>query len=255
RVLALTRFGGYAEFVTTESLAVVPISEEMPVGDAVALATQYITAYYCAEEMVQLNKGDNVLIHAAAGGVGTALVQIAKNKGCIVYGTASASKLKHLKEQGVDFPIDYQSQDFSKIIANIVGESGIDVIFDSIGGYSVRKGYRLLGFGGKIVCFGGSDLIAGKGNIFKLLRTVIGFGLYSPIHLLNRSKSLLSVNMLHIADHHPDVIQKCLKAVVDSYNKQHIKPIIGGIYNTDEIGLAHELLENRKTIGKIVVKW
>ncbi len=255
RVLALTRFGGYAEFVTTESQAVVPISQDMPVGIAVALATQYITAYFCAEEMVQLNKGDHVLIHAAAGGVGTALVQIVKNKGCIIYGTASNSKLKHIKEQGVDFPIDYQSNDFTKTVAKITGKRGVDVIFDSIGGYSVRKGYSLLGFGGRIVCYGASDLVAAKGNIFKLLRTVVGFGLFSPINLLNHSKSILSVNMLYIGDHHPTMIQKCLQAVVDLYNKQLIKPIIGGEFSVNDIALAHELLENRKTIGKIVIKW
>ena len=61
--------------------------------------------------------------------------------------------------------------------------------------------------------------------------------------------------MLHIADHHQDVIQRCLKAVVDLYEKQQIKPIIGGVYNVNEIALAHELLENRKSIGKIVIKW
>lgn len=255
RVLALTRFGGYAEFAVTDSIAVAPISFDMPIGEAVALATQYCTAYYCSEEMTTLNPGDHVLIHAAAGGVGTALVQMAKNKGCIIYGTASASKHQQLKEQGVDFPIDYQTKDFAVSIREIVKERGVDVIFDSIGGSSIRKGYKLLNYGGRIVCLGASELIAAKGNIFKLLKLVFGFGLFSPISMLKYSKSVISVNMLHIADHKPDLYQKLLKGVIELYDKKLIKPIVGGEFTTDQIAQAHELLEKRKSVGKIVVRW
>lgn len=131
RVLALTRFGGYAEFVATDARAVIPVSETISAGEATALATQYSTAYYCAEEVTTLHEGDHVLIHAAAGGVGTALVQMARNKGCIIYGTASAGKMKHLEEQGVNFPVNYREIDFAKAIQAIAGKRGVDVIFDN----------------------------------------------------------------------------------------------------------------------------
>ena len=255
RVLALTRFGGYAEFVTTDARAVIPVSESLHTGVATALATQYSTAYYCAEETVTLHEGDKVLIHAAAGGVGTALVQMAKRKGCVIYGTASGSKLKYLEEQGVHFPVDYTSQDFSAVIGRMTGPDKLDVIFDSIGGMSVQKGFRLLNYGGRMVCFGASDFVSAKGNPLKLLRFGIGFGLYSPISLLKRSTSLICVNMLHIADHRPDLLQRCLQGVHELYKNGQINPVVGGEFKVADIAQAHTLLESRRSTGKIVVRW
>jgi NADPH:quinone reductase-like Zn-dependent oxidoreductase len=95
RVVAFSRFGGYATHVTTDQRAVSPIPDDMDAGKACAFATQYCTAYYAAAEMTNLHEGDHVLIDAAAGGVGTALVQLAKRKNCIIYGGAgSDEKLK-----------------------------------------------------------------------------------------------------------------------------------------------------------------
>lgn len=255
RVLALTRFGGYAEYAITDQRGAVPVSDEMPAGVAVALATQYCTAYYCAHEMIKLYKGDKVLIHAAAGGVGVALVQLAKQKGCYVFGTASGSKMEFLKEIGVDYTIDYLTQDFSDIIKNQLGDKGLDVVFDSIGGKSVKKGYQLLGPGGRIICYGAASLASAKGNIFKMLRVVKGFGKYSPISLIGGSKAIIGVNMLRIADNKPDVYQTCLSDLVALWNKGVIKPVVGGEFNANEIAKAHEFLESRKSKGKIVVKW
>jgi NADPH:quinone reductase-like Zn-dependent oxidoreductase len=255
RVFALTRFGGYGEFVATYASGVVPIGDDVPPGVAVALATQYATAYYCTEEVTRLNKGDHVLIHAAAGGVGTALVQMVKNKGCVIYGTASASKLKSIAEQGVNFPIDYQTKDFATAVRAIVGDHGLDIIFDPVGGISVKKGFRLLGFGGRIVCFGASSILSAKGNIFKLLKTVFDFGWYSPVKLISRSQSVISVNMLHIGDHRPDILQKCLRGVVDLYENGLVHPVVGGEFKVSEIAQAHQLLEGRKSVGKLVIRW
>jgi len=255
RVLALTRFGGYAEYALTYSAGAVAIPEEMPSGVAVALSTQYATAYYCTEVVTTLVKGDHVLVHAAAGGVGTALVQIARNKGCVIYGTASASKHKSIIDQGVSYPIDYKSTDFAVAIREKVGNRGLDVIFDPVGGLSFKKGFKLLGYGGRIICFGASSLLATKGNIFKLLKTVFDFGWYSPVRLIGKSQSVLSVNMLHLADHRPDILLQCLGGVVDLYKKNTINPVVGGEFPVTEIAKAHHLLESRKSIGKLVVKW
>jgi len=90
RVTALTRFDGYAEYAVTKGSAVAKIPIAMDMGVALALSTQYCTAYYCAEELLRLHDGDEVLVHAAAGGVGTALVQLAKWRGCVVDGMASS---------------------------------------------------------------------------------------------------------------------------------------------------------------------
>ncbi len=255
RVLALTRFGGYAEYAVTDAKGVIPISDHMPVGEAVAMATQYCTAYYCTHEVMNLHKGDHVLIHAAAGGVGIGLVQLAKYKGCKTFGTASTKKIDFLKEQGVDYPIDYTKKDFEKVIIEKIGEKKLDAVFDSIGGKSVKKGFNLLGTTGRIVCYGASTMSDTKGNIFKKLKIARGFGKYSPISLIGGSKSVIGVNMLPIADNKPDIYQSCLHNLMDLYNQKIIKPYVGGDFKVNDIAKAHQFLESRDSIGKIVVKW
>ena len=257
-VIALTRFGGYAEFVCTDHRGVVKINEDIDPAIGTALATQGGTAYYMAKEMVNIYEGDHVLVHAAAGGVGSILCQIAKSKGAVVYGTAgSAEKLEYLTSIGVNHPINYRSQDFFSIISELrksQGISGLDVVFDPVGGGSVRKGFKLLGAGGRLVLFGASSMTNAK-NVFSKLGVAKGFGLYHPIALLSPSKALIGVNMLRIADDKPDVLNRVLEGTVQLYQDGLIKPLSGGIYKVDELAKAHTLLQNRATMGKIAIEW
>ncbi|RMG74084.1 MAG: alcohol dehydrogenase, partial [Bacteroidetes bacterium] len=143
RVLALTRFGGYAEYALTDARAAVPIPEDMEAGIGTALATQAGTAYYMAEMLIRLHPGERVLVQNAAGGVGSALVQIAKHRGCEVYGTAgSPAKLDYLSKLGVDHPINYREEDFAAAVRRIGGNKPLDVIFDALGGKAVKEGLK-----------------------------------------------------------------------------------------------------------------
>ncbi len=255
-VVALTRFGGYGQLVNTDYRAAVKISSDIPVDVATAFATQGGTAYYMAREMVNIFPGDHVLVHAAAGGVGSLSVQMAKSAGATVYGTASTSaKLDYITSIGVDHPINYKEHQFADVIRKILGKDiGLDIIFDPIGGMSVRRGYRLLGAGGRIVLCGASSLTSAK-YIWSKLGVVKGFGLFSPIALLNPSKSLIGVNMLRIADDKPEVLQRVIRGAVDMYEDGVIQPLGGGIYSISELAVAHQALEKRKTMGKLAVKW
>ncbi|MCH8312120.1 MAG: zinc-binding dehydrogenase [Nitrospinae bacterium] len=256
RVLAFTRFGGYASKVVAHSMATVKIPEEIEAGVAAALATQYCTAWYAAEEMVRLNTGDHVLIQAAAGGVGTALVQIAKRRGCVVYGTASSqTKIDYLESLGVDHPINYLQKDFAREVRSINGKRGLDVVFDSIGGKTFRKGYNLLGSGGRIVAFGVAEMTGNRRNFFRILRTVLGFGFFHGLPLISNSKSVLGLNMLRIAEDRPDVLQRCMRAVVDLTDKGELSPKVGGEYPADQVADAHAFLEMRKSTGKVILRW
>ncbi len=256
RVAALTRFGGYATHAVTDVRAVVPIPEDMDAGVAVALPTQYGTAYFCAEEMVRLHPGDHVLIQAAAGGVGTALVQLCRRRGCVIYGTASsAEKLAYLRELGVDHPIDYARVDFADEVRRLRGGDGLDVIFDSLGGAAVRQGIELLAPGGRIVCFGAASRSAGPLQALRDARFALSFGLPHPIALLTGSKSIIGVNMLRIADHRPLVLERCLEAVVSMALEGAVAPTVGGRFTAEQIAEAHDFLEGRGSVGKIVVGW
>jgi len=129
RVVAFTRFGGYSQEVKTRGDAVVKIADDYPVGKALALAVQYCTAYYAAHVATNIMPGDKVLIQAAAGGVGTALIQLCKLKQCTIYGTAGSDyKIDHLRSMGVDHPINYRTEDFATVI-----KEPLDIVFDSLG--------------------------------------------------------------------------------------------------------------------------
>lgn len=256
RVVAFTRFSGYAEFAVTDWRAVAPIPEEMDAAKAAALATQYGTAYYCACEMVQLHPGDRVLVQAAAGGVGTALVQLAKRAGCEVFGTAGgAKKLEYLKKLGVDHPIDYRSQDFAEVIQALPGNPKMDVVFDSIGGKTYSKGMRLLNSGGRMVSFGAAQRSGQKGGIFSSLKLMWDFGIILPVVLIMHSRGAIGVNMLRLADNRPDVLQRVMHKVVELATAGEIDPQVGGRFSASEIGKAHHFLESRESTGKVAVFW
>jgi NADPH2:quinone reductase len=255
RVTALTRFGGYAEFAVTEATAVQVIPDNISAGVAVSLATQYSTAYYLAHQLANLQENDKVLIHAAAGGVGTALTQMAVNKKCIVFGTCgSEQKIQYLLKNGVQHPINYRKNDFEQTVGSLVGTSGLDAVFDPVGGKSVKKGYRLLGAGGRLLSFGVSSMNQTK-NIFGKLRVLAQFGIYHPLQFLSQSKGILGVNMLVLSSSHPEKISHAMKAVVQMTQEGILKPHVGGEYPIAQLAEAHAFLESRESMGKIVVTW
>lgn len=254
RVVAFTRFGSYAEKVVTPELAVVKIPDNMSNGEAVALATQYCTAWFAGFEAINVYPGEHVLIHAAAGGVGTALVQLLKWKGAVIYGTASSTeKMKYLESIGVDFPINYSKVDFVDEIKKLRGKQRIDVIFDPIGGSTFKKSLKILAYGGRIVPFGASS--REKKGFLSLLKVAFGFGFHSPVANIMKSQIWAGVNMLRIADEKPKLMNFCINQVVELYKKDVCKPHVGGVFKATEIGKAHDFLESRKSMGKLVVEW
>jgi len=254
RVTAMTHFGGYAEYAVAPALLSAAISDRMTAGEATALTVQYCTAYFAAAESVNLYPGDKVLIHAASGGVGTALVQFCKYKKCEIFATAgSDAKLEMLKKAGVDHAINYITEDFSEKIREISGGKGIQVIFDSIGGRTTRKGFQLLAPGGNLIIYGAASF-SGK-NIFGKMSNLLGFGFFHPLNIMASSKTITGINMLKIALSKPAAFKRCLDNVVKLYEEEIFKPMVGGIFPASEIGKAHDLLERRQTSGKITVMW
>jgi NADPH:quinone reductase-like Zn-dependent oxidoreductase len=255
-VLALTPFGGYAEYAKTQGVGAIRLAPGTDPAEATALATQYCTAWIAACHMVHLKKGDKVLVHAAAGGVGTALVQIAKWKGCEVYGTASRpEKMEYLKELGVDHPINYREKDFVAEIQRLSDSKHIDVAFDPIGGKNFKKTFGLLGSGGRVVTFGASEWSSSEGNFFDKIKIGLGFGIFHPIGLLMKSKGVIGVNMLRLGTNKPDYVQAAMNEVYEQYQAGVLKPTVDSVHDASEIGKAHARLEGRGSIGKLVVKW
>lgn len=255
-VVAFTQFGGYAEYAKSSAEGVVRIAPGTDEAVATALATQYCTAWFAACHMINLKRGDRVLVHAAAGGVGTALVQIAKWKGCEVFGTASnAEKLAYMKEQGVDHPINYRTHDFVEEVEKIAGKGCIDVAFDPIGGSNFKRSMGLLNSGGRIIPFGASEWSSSKGGLLDKIKLAFGFGFMHPIPLMMKSKGVIGVNMLRIGESKPEYLSACIHDVYDHYQQGILKPTVDSVFEATQIAEAHDRLEGRGSIGKVVVKW
>lgn len=254
RVMAFTRFGGYGQKVATDTRAAIPIGD-MDAGKALALTVQYCTAQHCIQK-ADLMPGAKVLVHAAAGGVGTALTQLAKLKGCEIYGTVgSDEKMEIAKANGVDHPVNYRKVDYQKAIEQQLNGDRLYATFNAVGGKSFRKDMRLLGHGGTIVSFGAADRSGRSGGFFANLQLVFRMGFFHPLFLMMRSQTVAGVNMLKVADHYPEILQKLMEHVLTLTNENKLNPQVGGRFDISELGKAHELLESRKSSGKIIVTW
>ncbi|HBB93413.1 MAG TPA: alcohol dehydrogenase [Bacteroidales bacterium] len=253
-VLGFTRFGGYAEYVSTPADAVTPLPEGWDYARATALGTQACTAVYLAEEATHLYSGEKVLIQAASGGVGRLLVQIAKQYGCEIFGTASTPKLDYLFEIGVDHPIDYLKQDFFEVIRGM--NVKLDVVFDNLGGKRYKQGLKLLGPCGRIISYGAADQNRGsKTSKWDTIKLGLGFGFHSPIPLVVKSQAMIGVNMLRIADYRPMIMKKMLSRSVELARTGVLDPRLDKTFPADQIADAHDWLESRKSMGKVAILW
>jgi NADPH2:quinone reductase len=256
RVAAMSRFGGYAEYAVTKAGAVIPLPDGMDAALATSLATQASTAVYSALFASRLYKNEKILIHAAAGGVGTFLVQLAKSAECTVFGSASTSKHGYLKELGVDFPIDSRAENPYDQVTGLIGADKLDVVFDNIGGLSFKRGLAALGHGGRMVSYGAAAQNRGnRSGRLSSLRVGLGFGFHSPIRLIVRSSSIIGVNMLALADHKPAVMEEVMAEVGKLTRAGILKPVLGKSFPASEIAAAHDYLESRQSIGKVAITW
>lgn len=255
RVTALTRFGGYAQFAVTDARAVVKIPEDTDVCTALALATQGATAWYCAEEVCRIYPHERVIITAAAGGVGSLLVQLARRRHARVYGIVSTTRKEEIVMQlGAHGTLNRSEGDIFEQYRTLEGPKAIDIMFDSAGGSYTKNAVKNLAPGGRYIGYGGSQG-SNVRNIFQLLRFGLSFGLYHPAPFLMKSQALIGVNMLRLADHKADVLKTCMENPVALFRQGELKPLQGESFDITQLAVAHEALEHGKIAGKIAVKW
>jgi NADPH:quinone reductase-like Zn-dependent oxidoreductase len=255
RVLSFCRFGGYAQHVIVEKNACVEIGP-ISAHDALPLGTQGSTAYYMSEYLFKIRGHEKALVHAAAGGVGNLLVQLLKRKGVFVFAKiGDASKKNILVELGADEIINYNSEDYVSAIQNRLNGQKLDMSFNPAAGSTYKKDMSLIGSGGKLVLFGASELAKGKWGIFSKLNFVKKMGLAPPIGLMMQSKGVFGVNMLRIAESHPEILNESMTALVRLYNEGELKILEGQQFPHTALNEAHRSLESGKSSGKISVFW
>ena len=254
RVVAITRFGGYAEKVATDHRVAVPVPDHVTIGEAAALATQGSTAWYAAKMLANIQPLERVLVHSAAGGVGNLLVQLALNQGCEVFAIAKgAKKMEYLRSLGVEHVFDRSEKDHLEKLKKALAGRKLDVAFNAVGGSTFKQDMQLIGSGGRLVLFGGSE----RGGIgtFGTLRFVLRMGITIPILLMMTSRSLLGVNMYRLGRDRPEVLSICMRQAVEAFNNGILRPYVHAEFDHTDLPKALEELGNGRTIGKVAVKW
>lgn len=254
RVFALTRFGGYSEYAVTPAIAAGHLEAGAGPGLGCALATQCVTAYYVCDFVQTLLPGETILLHAAAGGLGTAVIQYALSRGCTVIAVVGGqAKADYVRGLGVQHAVDHHVEDYGTYIGQHF-QGRVDVILNNAGGASVRKDRKLLAKGGRLVLLGAAAL-SGRKSKLALLKLAWGFGFYSPIGFMGKSQSLIGVNMLVLADRRPDIVGHCFREVSRLHATGVFRPTIGRLFEWGQLAEAHQLLEDRRSIGKFAVRW
>ena len=257
-VAALPISGAYAEFVCLPQGELVPVPSRLDAAEAVSLVLNYVTAYQMMHRSAKVRRGQRVLIHGAAGGVGTALLQLGRLAGLVMYGTCSSRGASAVSDLG-GIPIDYQQLDFVKEIHRLTGE-GVDVVFESIGGTHVWRSRKALGPGGRVVAYGLTSslregrLASGRPGRRHRLRGIPILGLYIVASwLLPGRKRVVLYSIQWLKRFRPALFRQDLIALFDLLQQQKIKPLIAQQFPLGEARQAHELLGKGGVTGKIVL--
>ncbi len=239
RVVALTEDGGYAEFIALHESQLVRIPDHVDFNQAAAILGQGLSAYHILKTSGQMTQGESVLVHAAAGGVGTLAVQLAKIMGAgTVIATASNSKKLDLAYAlGADVGINYTEENWHKQVLSNTGGKGVDIILEMVGGDIFKKSLKCLATNGRLVIYGRAG---GQETQF------------DPAVLMQRSISVVGFWLVHIIKN-PTLYKESVKELLNYIGEGKLKLIIGESLPLEEAKKAHELLEGRQTTGKLVL--
>lgn len=254
RVGAMVRFGGHAEAVCVPEHQVFAIPEGKSFEAAAAIPVNYLTAYHMLFDVFRIRSGDRVLVHMAAGGVGTAVLQLCKTvPGVVTFGTASAAKHDYVRAQGCDHPIDYRTQDYVAEVRRLTDGKGVDLVLDALGGPDWRKGYSLLRPAGTVIAFGWANMSAGETrNLFRLASQFVRQPRFDFMQLMDVNRGIAGTNMGHLW-HEVELMQASVRAVAELWAAGRIEPHIDAVFPFAEAASAHRRLEEGKNLGKVVL--
>jgi len=250
---AMTRFGGQSDLVVVNATQLFEKPQTLSFEEAAAIPVNYLTAYALIVVMGSLHQGESILIHNAGGGVGLAALEIAKKIGAVTFGTASPSKHQFLAECGLDHAIDYRGQDWLPILKDLTSGRGVDLILDPIGGAHWKKSYAALRHTGRLGMFGVSTASAnGLSGKLKLVKAALQMPRFHPLGMLNKNRGVFGLNLGHMW-HEPYKVAVWMQEILKGVDEGWIKPHVDRSFTFDEAGAAHQFLEQRKNIGKVVL--
>jgi NADPH2:quinone reductase len=239
RYLASVSSGGYAQKAVAHKSAMIPIPDSVSDQDALCMLVQGSTAWHLLKTMGHLDKGQSVVIHAAAGGVGTIAIQLAKLWGAkVIAVTSSDAKAELAKKLGADQVVDAASEDLSKALRDANGGRGVDLVLEMVGGKTFDQSLLALGTFGKLITFGMASRTAPTpvhpGALMHGSKTISGFWLANCFG----KKELLN-----------DVIEELFQLIADG----KLKPVIGATFPLSQAADAHKSMLARESVGKIAL--
>jgi len=257
-VAALPIFGAYTELLCISQTQLVQVPLGLDVAEAVSLVLNYITAYQMLHRSAKVKPGQQVLIHGAAGGVGTALLQLGHLAKLEMYGTCSKQDLPLVSSLG-GLPIDYEHQDFVEEIHRYTGD-GVDAVFEGIGGTHIWLSRKALRRGGKVVAFGltgslnrGRSTLSGPGRRHRFRAIAIFLRYIILSWILPGRKRVIPYSIQTLMRLRPAQFKEDLIALFDLLQQKKIKPLIAQRLPLSEAKRAHELLGKGGVAGKIVL--
>ncbi|MCB1200572.1 MAG: zinc-binding dehydrogenase [Leptospiraceae bacterium] len=254
KVLALTLFGGYAEFAIADERTTFLLPDYMTYEQGASIPVNYVTAWHSIFETGSIKKGDKILIHAAAGGVGQAAVQLSKYAGLEIFGTAGGpKKIEKLKQLGVDHAIDYRGEDYFTKIKSLAPQ-GIHLILDSVGGSQFKKELDLLLPHGRVVGYGAATF--SDRSLLKLPNLITeAFSMltFSVVDLMMKSRGFYGVNMLAVARDNIEQFEAEMNQLLKLFESKEISTVEINAMPASGISEVHRMLESRASSGKFVV--
>lgn len=252
-VMVGAKKGAYAEKIVVSEYQAVLSPDGFGEEESASFLVNYLTAWVCLFKMAKIEPGEKVLVTAAAGGVGTAIVQLASSFGCDVYGMAgSPEKLQYIKSLGASGAYNYRSSGcFEELLS---GTGGVDVALETVGGDIFKKSLNSLKPFGRIVVFGFASLDLKKWNPYSWYKTWRDIPRADIRFLSQRSLSLMSTHIGYLMEEDPKELE-AIYAKLSAYIKsRNIRPTVGRIFPLQDVAEAHKYIEDRKSIGKVLLK-
>lgn len=247
-VTGLIKTGGYAEYVCRPADKFVPVPDGLDLTVVAALTLNYLTAYQLFERVGALNPGKRALVHGAAGGLGTAMLQVGQVLELEMYGTASKAKHDLVASLGAT-PIDYRGEDFVERIYDLTAD-GVDMVVDHIGGSHFKRSFRTLRDCGILV--GTSSYNGAKGEESHW-KTLLGFLQIPLLNVLPNGKSAILFDIVPFNNKNPDYYASDLRLMLDWLAEGTINPVIAKRLPLIQARQAQELILGAKVTGKVVL--
>ena len=252
RVAALTVWGAYAERVCVPEVNAVEVPEDLDPAEVVSLVLPYMTAYQLLHRVAMAKRGETVLVHGAAGRMGTAVLELGALAGLRLYGTASARDRAVVKRLGA-VAIDYRNEDFLARVRELPG-NGVDVVLDGLGGALSLRSFRALRPGGRLVVFGRYATLAhGRKSWRGLIEWYAATASVALWGLLSPRRRVLSYLIQKLRDRHPDWFREDFRALLELLRRGEIHPVVAERLPLSDARRAHELLEQSASVGKLVL--